>query len=152
MSLIASAVLILGGVVTPPKPAAQYCAALLPAVQALVKSRLTVKSADDPSTDVMHTGEPGYFACVFASAPYQLTVITSDAPEKRFTDASAKGYAPLAGVGDRARVHNGSMEWIDVLKGPHFCEVINVLPADGFAVPDWTQAAGKICLAAIAAL
>jgi len=133
------------------KPAAQYCAGLLPAVQALVKTPLAVKSADDASSDVVHTGEPGYVACVFSSGAYGVTIILSDDPDKRFTNGTGKGYVPLAGFGDVARVHNGSMTWVDVMKGSHFCEVIDVLPNEALTDADWTHGAGKMCLAAFAA-
>ena len=128
------------------KPAAQYCAGLLPAVQALVKTPLVVKSADDASSDVMHTGEPGYVACVFSSGAYQVSIILSDDPEKRFTDASRKSYVALPGFGDVARAHKGSMTWVDVMKGSHFCEAIDVLPDEALVDADWTHGAAKICV------
>ena|SRR5579872_4858172 len=134
----------------PPKPAAQVCASLLPSAQAVIKVPLKVKSADDATTDDLHKGEAGYYACVFAAASgYQITVILSD--EKSFTDATAKGYQPLSGFGDRARVASGSIHFVDVMKGKTFCEVLVAMPDDQFTEPDWTHAAGKICVGAFTA-
>ena len=134
-----------------PKPAAQLCGEVRPAVQALVKSPLTIKSADDATTDDLHTGEAGYFSCTFSAASGAfLTVILSDDPEKAFLEAQQKGYQPLAGFGDRARVANGSIRFVDVMKGKTFCEVLVGMPEDQFVGTDWTHAAGKMCVAAIA--
>lgn len=138
--------------VVSPKPAAQFCAEVRPAVQALVKSPLTIKMADDATTDVLHTGDTGYFSCTFAAASgYQLTVILSDDPSKASIDFKAKGYEPLAGFGDRARVAHGSLQFVDVMKGKTFCEVLVVMPDDQFVGADWPHAAGKMCMAALAA-
>lgn len=130
----------------PPKPAAQVCASLQPSVQALVKVPIKIKSAEDGTTDDLHKDEAGYYSCTFAvGSSYQLTVILSD--EKSFTDAKEKGYQPLAGFGDRARFANGSIHFVDVMKGKTFCEVLVSMPDDQY-VEEWTHASGKICTAA----
>ena len=133
----------------PPKPAAQVCASLQPSVQAVVKVPLKVKSAEDGTTDDLHKGEAGYYACIFSvGSSYQLTVILSD--EKSFKDGE-KGYQPLAGFGDRARFSPGSLPFVDVMKGKTFCEVLVTMPPDQFTGQDWMHAAGKICVGAFAA-
>lgn len=132
----------------PPKPAAQVCASLQSSVQPLVKIPLKIKSADDATTDDLHKGEAGYYACIFAAASgYQVTVILSD--EKSFKDGE-HGYQPLSGFGDRARFSPGSIHFVDVMKGKTFCEVLVGMPDDQFT-EQWTHAGGKICVGAFAA-
>ena len=135
-----------------PKTPAQYCAALLPSIQALTKLPLTVLSADDATTDVSHAGEAGYASCVFASGGNRITVILSADPDKRFTDAKGEGYVPLPGYGDVGRAQTkGPLPWVDVMKGSTFCEVlVGVNPKD-LSDPEWTHAGGKMCVAAFAA-
>ncbi|HZS60526.1 MAG TPA: hypothetical protein VFA43_14730 [Gemmatimonadaceae bacterium] len=129
----------------PPKPAAQVCASLQPSVQALVKIPLKIKSAEDATTDDLHQGEAGYYSCTFAAASgYQVTVILSD--EKSFKDGEQR-YHPLPGFGDRGRFTDGSIHFVDVMKGKTFCEVLVGMPDDQFT-EEWTHASGKICVAA----
>jgi hypothetical protein len=132
-----------------PASAARYCAALLPSVQALVKVPLTVGSADDNTTDQIHTGEPGYASCVFTHDAYRLTIILSQDPSKDFA-TNDKGYKPLSGFGDKARVLDGSLKWVDVMYGKTFCEAIVSLDPSQLTEADWTYAAGKMCNAATA--
>ncbi len=133
------------------KPPAQFCADLRPKVQALVKFPLTVKRADDATTDDVHAGEPGYLSCIF-SGTYQLTVILSDDTSKWDLGVTAKDFATLSGFGDKARAYVArEPHWVDVMKGNTFCETLVGMPTDQFIDADWTKDAAKVCLAAFAA-
>ena len=65
----------------------QFCAALPPRVQALIKMPLTVMSADDSHSDDVHAGEEGYLSCVNGNGSYRATVIMSNDPDMAFTSA-----------------------------------------------------------------
>ncbi len=127
-----------------------FCAALLPAVQALVKPQLTIFSAEDATADAMHSGEQGYVSCVFANGANRVSVTMSDSPDKRFTAEPKKGYEPLSGFGDLARSAHSSFDWVDVMKGVTFCEAIVAMKPAQLNPPDWKQVGGKACLAAYA--
>lgn len=125
-----------------------FCAALLTAIQPLVKVPLTVQSAHDAHNDDMHTGEPGFAQCVFKHGQAGVTLTLSD--EKSFDATPDKGFSALPGFGDKARAYDGSMEWVDVMKGKSFCEAIVVLPPEQITDGDWKQTGGKMCVAAYA--
>ncbi|HMI58771.1 MAG TPA: hypothetical protein VK511_12030 [Gemmatimonadaceae bacterium] len=126
----------------------KFCAALLPQVQALITLPLTLMSADDSHSDVMHTGEDGYVSCVNGNGGYRATVIMSSDPGKKFTSEPKKGYDALAGFGDVARSAHSSYQWVDVMKGNAFCEAIVTIDDKDLKSGDWKQTGGKMCMAA----
>lgn len=128
----------------------QFCAWLLPQVQALIKLPLTVMSADDSHSDDAHTGEAGYLSCVNGNGGYRATIIMSDDPDKAFTSAPKQGYDALPGFGDVARSSHGGLQWVDVMKGKTFCEAIVTIDDSNLIAGDWKQAGGKMCMAAFA--
>lgn len=125
-----------------------FCAALLAATQPLLKVPLTVTMASDANNDELHGGEPGYAECRFTGKQLGVTIILSD--EKSFDSSTDKGFIPLSGFGDKARAHEGSIQWVDVMKGKTFCEAIVTVSPDQVTGGDWKQAGGKMCIAAYA--
>lgn len=128
----------------------KFCAALLPQVQALIKAPLTVLSADDSHSDVMHTGEPGYVSCVNGSGGYRATIIMSDDPGKAFTSQLQPHFQALPGFGDVARSSQGGIQWVDVMKGKTFCEAIVTIDDKDILAGNWKTTGGKMCMAAFA--
>jgi hypothetical protein len=134
------------GTVDPKK----FCATLLPQIQALIKLPLTVMSADDSHSDVMHTGDQGYVSCVNGNGDYRATIIMSSDPAKKFTSEVKKGFEALPGFGDVARAAHSGFQWVDVMKGDTFCEAIVTIQDSDLKAGDWKQTGGKMCMAAFA--
>lgn len=135
---------------TSPIDPKNFCVALLPQVQALIKTPLTVLSADDSHSDAMHTGEAGYVSCVNGSGGYRATIIMSDAPGKAFTSQLPPHYQALPGFGDVARSSQSGIKWVDVMKGKTFCEAIVTIDDKDIVAGDWKTTGGKMCMAAFA--
>lgn len=124
-----------------------FCAAMLTAIQPMVKVPLTVESAYDAHNDDMHIGEAGYLQCILRHTPYGITLTLSD--EKTITPSADKRFSDLPGFGDKARAYTGSLQWVDVMKGKTFCEAIVSLSPEQLT-EDWKQAGGKMCMLAYA--
>jgi hypothetical protein len=119
-----------------------FCAAVLEAVQPMVKIPLTVESATDAHNDDLRQGEAGYAQCHFVHQRAGVTLTLSD--EKSFNASTEKGFTALPGFGDRARAYSGSLQWVDVMKGKSFCEAIVTLAPEQLT-EDWKQVGGKMC-------
>lgn len=133
-----------------------YCSKLQPLLQPFVNVKLTLHQADDSTTDSLQGGDPQYVKCDFQQQNPQVPqvdVSLHDDSDHRFDDADKKGYAPLAGFGDKARYSvRGAMgmRWVDVVRGSVACEARLTMP-DRQINGDWKEAAGKMCEAAFSA-
>ncbi|MEO6967340.1 MAG: hypothetical protein ABI132_02635 [Rhodanobacteraceae bacterium] len=132
-----------------------FCAKQQPAVQPLVKVPLVLfKASDSNSEKEMHMGENDFVDCDFRQQNTQINVsLHDDSDHTLFDDSDEKGYAPLAGFGDKARYSvKGAMgmRWVDVVRDSGACEA-RLTMDDGQINGDWKQTAGKMCDAAFAA-
>ncbi len=127
-----------------------FCAKVQLLVQPFVKPTLTLFRAADSTTDDLHAGEAHYVDCDFRPAGSQVDVSLHDDADHRFDDATRDGYAPLPGFGDHARysTKGGEMRWVNLVRGSIACEARFTMD-DAQINGDWTQAAGKICEAAL---
>ena len=135
-----------------PLSGAAFCGKLQPLVQPLVKPGAYAFRVSDATTNDLQAGDAAYAECDFRPPSAQVDVSLHDDSDHRFDDASAKGYAALPGVADKARytAQNGEMRWIDVVRGSIACEARFTMP-DAQINRDWKQAAAKMCEAAFSA-
>ncbi|MGH6739465.1 MAG: hypothetical protein ACREDY_10645 [Bradyrhizobium sp.] len=122
-------------------------------MQPLVKPTLVLFAANDSSTDSLHSGESSYVDCDFRPPGGQVDIGLHEDTDGRFDDASKPGYAPLAGFGEKGRYitrAQAGMRWVDIVRGKVACEARFVL-ADAQLNGEWTQVAGRMCEAALAA-
>lgn len=131
--------------------AAKFCPALFPKIKAYVKAPLdSIMQSGDAFNDDMHLGDVGYVSCTFGHAGqgYVVTVSMHAGDVSKYTGITDKGYSALPGFGDQARAYDGSLRWVDVVKGSTACEAILTIADADLAERDWKQAAGKVCNAA----
>lgn len=128
--------------------AAKFCPALLPKIKGYVKAPLdSIAQSNDAFNDDVHRGDEGYVSCTYGHAGqgYVVTVGMHAGDISRFEGITDKGYSPLQGFGDQARAYDGSLHWVDVVKGSTACEAILTIADADLAEKDWTQVAGKVC-------
>jgi hypothetical protein len=134
----------------PPMSGALFCAKLQPLVQPLVKPALALFKASDATTNDLQAGDAAYVECDFRPPSAQVDVSLHDDSDRRFDDASAKGYAALPGFAGKARYTTkaaAGMRWVDVVRGTIACEA-RVTLDDAQFNGDWKQATATICEAA----
>jgi len=156
LELCLAAALVSGGSlslrhINTPIPAKAFCGKLQPLIQPLVKPALVLSRADDSQTDPDHAGEAQYVDCDFRQQNTQLDVSLHDDSDRIFDNPTEQGYAPLPGVGDKARYSvRGAMgmRWVDVVRSTTACEA-RLTMEDSQINGDWRQAGGKICETAL---
>lgn len=134
----------------PKVSAAKFCPALLAPVKTYVKVPLGIVMANDETNDDLHAGEDDYVSCTYGHDPdgYRLTISMHAGDVSKFEGTTEKGFVPVAGFGDKARAYEASIRWVDVVKGSTACEAIVTIANEDLTLPDWKQAAGKMCNAA----
>ena len=82
-----------------------------------MKPALTLFNASDATTNDLQAGDSAYVECDFRPPSAQIDVSLHDDSDHHFDDASAKGYAALPGLADKARYTTkaaAGMRWVDV--------------------------------------